>query len=336
MFKCITLHYDHELGLASAAFNNAFNRLLRSFKESLGYRADEILAEYPYLPRDIRTFYQKAEPLFEKIEQAQQTFSAFIGSSVIWDNKRLEQSEDIKPHGDLIQLVYETFRMEANNKNQFFVKPNLNEIENRSEQFPWLNVNRYAMLQALYNLTRNAIKYGYNDTNITLKGQACSENGRNGFEFTITNYGIGIPEEDRDNIFLLGFRSETAKESDDQSSIGFGLFIVSKIAKAHDGYLELIECTKISDYHIPLLWQLRSINFTYFSKRQLDDFERLLNDYKAALTLLDDKKLCEDVISQFLLRWEANNTSNFSPFYYDLMLKKPTYKVTFRMWIPLN
>lgn len=72
--------------------------------------------------------------------------------------------------------------------------------------------------QLLENLIRNAIKHGGNDVTITVGELA---NG-----FYVEDDGIGIPEDEREEIFDIGY-------STGEDGFGFGLNIVKQIANAH-------------------------------------------------------------------------------------------------------
>lgn len=82
----------------------------------------------------------------------------------------------------------------------------------------------------LQNLIENAIKYSGEGSKVII---SVSEEG----EFvrvSIKDNGIGIPEEDKGNIFNKFYRGEKAK-SEHSFGSGLGLYTAKKIAEAHGG-----------------------------------------------------------------------------------------------------
>lgn len=106
---------------------------------------------------------------------------------------------------------------------------------------------------AIHNLVSNAVKYGYPGTNIYY---SCY-NGRDrdggwGTIIDVTDYGMFIPEEDRERIFLDGQR--LGEERGD--SMGFGLFLTQEIMTLHSGYCEVAESEIISPFAYPNLKEM--------------------------------------------------------------------------------
>ncbi|HKG23563.1 MAG TPA: HAMP domain-containing sensor histidine kinase, partial [Blastocatellia bacterium] len=91
-------------------------------------------------------------------------------------------------------------------------------------------VNRDAVTQLLMNLLDNAIKYSGSSTEILV--QAGRREGQ--IAISVTDYGIGIPREERDKIFDKFYRVSTGLVHDVKGS-GLGLSIVKHIVEAHNG-----------------------------------------------------------------------------------------------------
>ena len=89
------------------------------------------------------------------------------------------------------------------------------------------------LVQALNNLIDNSIKY-------TKKGNIIitAEKEGNAVKFTVSDTGIGIPEEDLDRIGQKFFRSQNAITLDNRGT-GLGMFIVDTIAEKHGGDLKI-------------------------------------------------------------------------------------------------
>ncbi|MDD3334977.1 MAG: HAMP domain-containing sensor histidine kinase [Eubacteriales bacterium] len=86
--------------------------------------------------------------------------------------------------------------------------------------------------ELLLNLTENAIKYGKLNGHIFLS--ASQEQGQT--RITVSDDGIGIPQEALPHIFERFYRVDTVR---DRSGTGLGLSIAEWIVKAHNGKMEV-------------------------------------------------------------------------------------------------
>jgi signal transduction histidine kinase len=91
-------------------------------------------------------------------------------------------------------------------------------------------VNRDAITQLLMNLLDNAIKYSGSSNKILV--QAGRKEGQ--ISISVTDYGVGIPREEREKIFDKFYRVSTGLVHDVKGS-GLGLSIVKHIVEAHKG-----------------------------------------------------------------------------------------------------
>lgn len=95
--------------------------------------------------------------------------------------------------------------------------------------------NREFIAQALANLLDNAIKYTPSGGAIMLRVRRRSSGE---VEYSVTDTGPGVPEEDRDRVIQRFVRLEKDRS---QPGAGLGLSLVAAIAEAHGGRLELSE-----------------------------------------------------------------------------------------------
>jgi sigma-B regulation protein RsbU (phosphoserine phosphatase) len=89
---------------------------------------------------------------------------------------------------------------------------------------------RIAQLAA--NLVSNAVTHGA--PGVPIEVDARTDSGR--FILSVTNGGIPIPPEAREQLFQPFFRGSVRRS---QQGLGLGLFIVNEIAKAHGGSMEV-------------------------------------------------------------------------------------------------
>ena len=95
--------------------------------------------------------------------------------------------------------------------------------------------NQEFLAQALANLLDNAVKYTPPGGAIMLRVRRRSSGE---IEFSITDTGPGVPEEDRPRVVERFVRLENSRS---QPGAGLGLSLVGAVAEAHGGRLELAE-----------------------------------------------------------------------------------------------
>jgi two-component system phosphate regulon sensor histidine kinase PhoR len=97
-----------------------------------------------------------------------------------------------------------------------------------------IRADRNAILQVLYNLVDNAIKFSGTsrkiDINLVFKD--------NEIQLSVKDYGIGISIKDQEKIFERFYRCRESQRLGIRGS-GIGLTIVKKIVVDHGGYLSL-------------------------------------------------------------------------------------------------
>lgn len=125
---------------------------------------------------------------------------------------------------------------------------------------------------AIHNLVSNAVKYGYPGTNIYYSCyNGRGRDGRRGTLIDVTDYGMYIPKEERERIFLDGQR--LGEERGD--SMGFGLFLTREIMTLHGGYCEVAESEIISPVALPNLKEMARLAETsvYLSQEWKDELK---------------------------------------------------------------
>ncbi len=82
----------------------------------------------------------------------------------------------------------------------------------------------------LDNILSNAIKYAYEDTEVIVDWERQEQNVR----FSVTNEGIGIPEEDKDKIFERFYRAQNATNMA-TTGTGLGLSMAKRVVEKNHG-----------------------------------------------------------------------------------------------------
>lgn len=128
------------------------------------------------------------------------------------------------------ELVSELLFEVVHKINKIIKTHKLTLIQDNEDVF--INVDALLIIQLLYNLIENAIKYTSEDSEIKL----INYTDETKVYFEVCDNGKGIPIEDLDKIFQRFYRSEVNAKAE-KRGLGLGLTICKSIAKAHDGDL---------------------------------------------------------------------------------------------------
>lgn len=99
---------------------------------------------------------------------------------------------------------------------------------------PRISFDRALIEQALANLLSNAIKYSEGIPRVEITAAVSSDS----IQVLVRDYGIGIPENERSNVFTDFVRAENVGE---RPGTGLGLAIVRRIAGLHGGLVDILE-----------------------------------------------------------------------------------------------
>lgn len=96
-----------------------------------------------------------------------------------------------------------------------------------------VNVDIIRIEQVMVNLLTNALKYSPNDSEITVTVSKEKDSAK----VEVKDEGIGISEEDKENVFTKFFQVEKDKEL--KEGLGLGLYISSEIIAKHNGKIKV-------------------------------------------------------------------------------------------------
>ena len=125
---------------------------------------------------------------------------------------------------DLVKSKIEFFEEKIKEKQIQF------EFRILSKKLPKVKVDPEKIGLVIENLLDNAIRYNLIGGTITISLDL--KNGE--IEFSIKDSGIGIPENEKSNIFQKFFRASNAIKKEPEGS-GLGLFVAKNIVEAHGG-----------------------------------------------------------------------------------------------------
>ncbi len=130
------------------------------------------------------------------------------------------------PVHDIVSMALTNVAVGAGTKNI--------EIDDRTKNQSVLAESESAA-QALTILLDNAIKYSPENSTVTLS----SVNKRSMVSISVKDNGPGINKEEQKKIFGRFYRSDEARNHSQGAGYGLGLEIAQKIAKSHNGTIEL-------------------------------------------------------------------------------------------------
>jgi len=139
-----------------------------------------------------------------------------------FDAKKYELNLSRINLAEVLGEMYDFFLPMAQEKNIHFV------IERCDTVFA--SVDRHKILQLLSNLMDNAVKFTPENQSITLSLIQHSHEA----ELKVTDSGMGIPENDLENIFKRFYQVDPSRSGDERGA-GLGLHICKRIAEIHGG-----------------------------------------------------------------------------------------------------
>lgn len=172
-------------------------------------------------PEDIKMFG-------EKIERESERLILLINDII--DLSRLDETEKIA-YPEKINLK-DIAKQVISSLTEAAEKKQVNIYINGSDAV--VTANRTMLYEMVYNIADNAVKYN----NVGGKVNISTNTDINGASITVSDNGIGIPEEDRERIFERFYRVDKS-HSKKIGGTGLGLSIVKHAAAVHNARIDL-------------------------------------------------------------------------------------------------
>ena len=199
---------------------------------------------------DLRTPIAIIRGYVETLQMKEETITTEERKSYI--NTVRESAEKLEK---LVNELFELSKLEANQvqakKEPFIISELVSDISNKyqliaqtkniaistilSKELPPVFADISLIERVMQNLIDNAMKFTPEGGKITIQTAQSSDNN---VEITVSDNGIGIPENDREQIFARYYKANNF--TDLKNSTGLGLAIAKKILDLHNSTLDLI------------------------------------------------------------------------------------------------
>jgi K+-sensing histidine kinase KdpD len=95
------------------------------------------------------------------------------------------------------------------------------------------------LTEALSNLIDNAVKYSNSGNTVTITLAKEKGLGSDEAVMSVSDHGIGIPEEEQQRLFQRFYRASNSEAKDAQGT-GLGLYIVKRVVDYHGGSISFV------------------------------------------------------------------------------------------------
>ena len=121
-----------------------------------------------------------------------------------------------------------------NNYKKESIESDINISVELKTDLPALYIDKDAMIQAIFNLLDNAVKFSRGD----VEAEVTAEKNGNTIIIKIKDKGIGIENDEKDKIFEKFYRGESAVNNFIKGT-GLGLALVKYTVEAHNGHIDV-------------------------------------------------------------------------------------------------
>ncbi|WP_419743400.1 sensor histidine kinase [Paraclostridium dentum] len=244
---------EDEIKDLTKSFNKMLSRIDDAFESQKEFSmnvAHELRTPLAVIKMKIDVFKKRKEHtkddyenLLEIIEKNNNRLSKVVEELLSICNMDSIEFKDEINLNNLIKSIINDLKYIAFEKN---ITIDLNNYIDENE-----SINLYGsedlLYRAIYNLIENSIKYNYENGYVKIDlSKDCDF-----VNITIKDSGIGIKEEDYENIFKPFFRVDKSRSRKVGGS-GLGLSIVKNIISKHGGSIEVLSCEKGSEFIVKI------------------------------------------------------------------------------------
>ncbi len=171
------------------------------------------------VPQEIMDFIRKA---YEANDRMVNLVNDLLNVSRIEEGRYAYEKEEVD-FLETINQVVEDYKEHIEKKQLEF------KVQKPIEKLPPVNVDKEKIMMVVQNFLDNAMKYT-KEGSIELKIEKLDKEIR----VSVTDTGVGIPEDQQKRMFNKFFRAANVQRMDTEGS-GLGLFIAKNIVEAHSG-----------------------------------------------------------------------------------------------------
>lgn len=182
--------------------------------------AVETVLENPTLDEEIKNNF--LEMAIEECDRMTRIVGDLLVLSRL-DNKRTSWKVETFELPRFVEHIYDVMSADARARNHTLTR-------SCGPDIPDITADREKLQQVIINIVSNAVKYTPEGGKIDISAKA----EKNFAVITVTDNGVGIPEEDLPRIFERFYRVEKSRASD-AGGTGLGLAIAKEILDAHGG-----------------------------------------------------------------------------------------------------
>lgn len=175
------------------------------------------------VPEAYQIFIKRA---VDRLDLLARTLNAWLAMSRL-DQEGIESRQTIAELGSLLEGLVQRAEADVAAAGQSLVV----EISDGQCQ---LEVDRESLLEALYNIVNNAVKYNRPQGVVTIRGCKSAQ----GVELSISDQGPGVSPQEAEYIFDEFYRSRRS-DIKGKPGTGLGLAISRKVVHAHGGELKV-------------------------------------------------------------------------------------------------
>jgi two-component system, OmpR family, sensor histidine kinase VicK len=204
-----TFEISHELKAPLASVYNIINVILDGYLDNDVEKQKEYLNKAKYKIRNIIELLNDLL-MFSRLE---------------------EQADNLEKTEFNVGEIFDSLKEELND---YAGKSGVEISWDLCEECPRLFGNPVLIRRVYANIIHNAVKYSKRGQRVEVTNKR--DDGR--FLMRVVDHGIGIKEEELDQIFDIFFRGDTTRR-DSVEGLGLGLSLVKRIVDAHEGCIKV-------------------------------------------------------------------------------------------------